>query len=52
MKWSALSSTLTLPVLGYIVQRIDPVDDEWKDVLDVSTDPDVLSYIHYGLTTG
>ena len=44
MTWDAISAPLELPVLGYIVQMIDPVTDEWIDVLDASTDPDVLSH--------
>ena len=31
---------------------IDPVTDEWYDVLDASTDPDVLSHTQYGAVTG
>jgi hypothetical protein len=52
MTWSPLTGSLSLPVLGYIVQMINPVNDEWVDVLDASTDADVLSYKHYGLVTG
>jgi hypothetical protein len=31
---------------------IDPVTDEWYDVLDASTDPDALSHTQYGAVTG
>ena len=30
---------------------IDPITDEWTDVLDESTNQDVLSYMHYGAIT-
>lgn len=53
LKWSPLpTASLALPVLGYIVQMIDPVSDEWLDVLDASSDQDRLSYVYYGATTG
>lgn len=52
MTWDAISAPLQLPVLGYFVQMIDPVTDEWEDVLDASTDPDVLSHTQYGAMTG
>ena len=31
-----------LPVLGYVVEMIDPVTDEWEMVYDASQDPDAL----------
>jgi titin len=52
MSWSAPTASLNLPVLGYVVQMISPVNDEWVDVLDASTDADRLAYVHYGAVTG
>jgi hypothetical protein len=52
MSWPAVSTTLSLPVLGYVVQMIDPISDEWVDVLDASTDADTLRYVHFGTVTG
>ena len=53
MTWTLIdSSVLQLPVLGYVVQMIDPVSDEWVDVYDASTNPDANAYIWYGAITG
>lgn len=60
LTWSAVTTVevdgvvhaLSLPVLGYIVQMIDPITDEWVDIYDASTNPDALSYTHFGLVTG
>jgi hypothetical protein len=52
MKWDRVTTSLSLPVLGYIVQMIDPINDEWTDVLDESTNQDALSYVHHGVLTG
>jgi len=52
LSWSAVVAALQLPVLGYVVQMIDPVTDEWIDVYDASNDPDALSYTHFGVITG
>jgi titin len=57
MTWPAVTTgaggaALALPVQGYVVQMIDPLTDEWADVLDASQDADTLSYVHYGAVTG
>ena len=52
LSWSRVTAPLALPVLGYVVQMIDPVTDEWMDLLDASDDPDRLSHVKYGATTG
>ena len=52
MSWASVTAPLALPVLGYVVQMIDPVSDEWVDVLDARTDADADSYVHYGAVTG
>jgi len=49
MTWIEPAGTLHLPVLGYVVQMIDPISDEWVDILDASTDPDKLSHTEFGL---
>ena len=52
MDWDTVTGALPLPVLGYIVQMIDPITDEWVDVLDASQDLDTRSHIWYGAVTG
>ena len=51
LAWDRVTDALSLPVLGYIVQMIDPITDEWTDVMDESTNQDALSYVHYGVVT-
>jgi hypothetical protein len=52
MEWDSVTDALSLSVLGYVVQMIDPISDEWVDVLDASQDPDRRSHIWYGAVTG
>jgi len=52
MSWPPVAAPLELPVLGYVVQMIDKVTDDWVDVLDASADADTVSYVHYGAVTG
>mmetsp|Transcript_23477 Transcript_23477/g.36170 ORF Transcript_23477/g.36170 Transcript_23477/m.36170 type:complete len:167 (+) Transcript_23477:497-997(+) len=49
MSWSTPTGTHNLPILGYIVQMINPISDEWETILDASTDPDKLSHTEFGL---
>jgi hypothetical protein len=52
MTWPRITTGTQLPVLGYIVQMVDPTTDEWVDVFDASSDADAARYVHYGAVTG
>ena len=49
MDWSAVADA-DLETLGYVVEILD--GNSWVMAYDASSNPNALSYTHYGLTAG
>lgn len=52
MSWPRVAASVALPALGYLVEMIDPISDEWVVVLDARTNADADSFVYYGAVTG